>query len=142
AGVGVALGDHDGRPFLGEQLTGGPADAGPAAGHDGDLVLQSVHVGFSRWTFARRMAKMPPVASANLRPRGSRSRLAPRVGAPTRGASRLRDLARRATYSERTFAMWPDSAETQALLDLVRRDQPGAVDDLLARHRAPLRRMI
>jgi RNA polymerase sigma-70 factor (ECF subfamily) len=38
--------------------------------------------------------------------------------------------------------MWPDSAETQALLDLVRQDQPGAVDRLLARHRDPLRRMI
>jgi RNA polymerase sigma-70 factor (ECF subfamily) len=38
--------------------------------------------------------------------------------------------------------MWPDSAETQALLDLVRQDQPGAVDQLLARHRDPLRRMI
>jgi RNA polymerase sigma-70 factor (ECF subfamily) len=38
--------------------------------------------------------------------------------------------------------MWPDSAETQALLDHVRQDQPGAVDRLLARHRDPLRRMI
>jgi RNA polymerase sigma-70 factor (ECF subfamily) len=38
--------------------------------------------------------------------------------------------------------MWPDAAETQALLDLVRQDQPEAVDRLLTRHRAPLRRMI
>ena len=38
--------------------------------------------------------------------------------------------------------MWPDSAETQELLNQARQGQPRAVDQLLARHREPVRRMI
>src|SRR5436305_9301852 len=38
--------------------------------------------------------------------------------------------------------MWPDSTETQELLGRARRREPEAVDQLLARHRAALRRMI
>jgi RNA polymerase sigma-70 factor, ECF subfamily len=38
--------------------------------------------------------------------------------------------------------MWPDAAETQALLNHARADDPSAIDRLLASHREPLRRMI
>jgi RNA polymerase sigma-70 factor (ECF subfamily) len=38
--------------------------------------------------------------------------------------------------------MWPNSPETEKLLDLARENQPGAVDKLLTAHREPLRRMI
>jgi RNA polymerase sigma-70 factor (ECF subfamily) len=38
--------------------------------------------------------------------------------------------------------MWPNSPETQKLLDEARDNQPGAVDKLLTAHREPLRRMI
>jgi RNA polymerase sigma-70 factor, ECF subfamily len=38
--------------------------------------------------------------------------------------------------------MWPDAAETRAMLEHAARDEPSAVDQLLARHREPLRRMI
>src|SRR5207248_575886 len=38
--------------------------------------------------------------------------------------------------------MWPDSAQTQELIEQARAGKPGAVDDLLARHREPVRRMI
>jgi RNA polymerase sigma-70 factor (ECF subfamily) len=38
--------------------------------------------------------------------------------------------------------MWSNSTETQELLDQVRRNEAGAVDRLLARHREPVRRMI
>jgi RNA polymerase sigma-70 factor (ECF subfamily) len=38
--------------------------------------------------------------------------------------------------------MWPNSPETQELLDQVRRGEPKAVDRLLSRHRDPVRRMI
>jgi RNA polymerase sigma-70 factor (ECF subfamily) len=38
--------------------------------------------------------------------------------------------------------MWPRSAETQVLLDDARLNKPGAEDQLLARHRDALRRMI
>ncbi len=38
--------------------------------------------------------------------------------------------------------MWPDAAETRLLLEHAALDDPSAVDQLLARHREPLRRMI
>jgi RNA polymerase sigma-70 factor (ECF subfamily) len=38
--------------------------------------------------------------------------------------------------------MWPDSPETQELLNQVRHGEPAAVDRLLARHREPVRRLI
>jgi RNA polymerase sigma-70 factor (ECF subfamily) len=38
--------------------------------------------------------------------------------------------------------MWPNSPETQELLDQVRQGEAQAVDRLLARHREPMRRMI
>src|SRR6476620_7850536 len=38
--------------------------------------------------------------------------------------------------------MWPEIPDTLQLLDQVRQGQDGAVDQLLARHREPLRRMI
>jgi RNA polymerase sigma-70 factor, ECF subfamily len=38
--------------------------------------------------------------------------------------------------------MWPDAAETQALLEHAARDDPSAIDRLLACHREPLRRVI
>jgi RNA polymerase sigma-70 factor, ECF subfamily len=38
--------------------------------------------------------------------------------------------------------MWPDAAETQAMLEHAAHDDPSAVDRLLACHREPLRRMI
>jgi RNA polymerase sigma-70 factor (ECF subfamily) len=38
--------------------------------------------------------------------------------------------------------MWPNSSETQELLDQARQGEPQAVDRLLARHREPMRRMI
>ena len=38
--------------------------------------------------------------------------------------------------------MWPDAAETQAMLEHAARDDPSAIDRLLACHREPLRRMI
>src|SRR6516165_9581653 len=38
--------------------------------------------------------------------------------------------------------MWPNSPETQALLDQIRRGEPAAIDRLLAKHREPTRRMI
>jgi RNA polymerase sigma-70 factor (ECF subfamily) len=38
--------------------------------------------------------------------------------------------------------MWPDVPDTQVLLDRARQGEAAAVDDLLARHREPLRRMI
>jgi RNA polymerase sigma-70 factor, ECF subfamily len=38
--------------------------------------------------------------------------------------------------------MWPESVQTEQLLDDARRGTNGAVDQLLARHREPLRRMI
>lgn len=38
--------------------------------------------------------------------------------------------------------MWPDSAETQELLQRARRGERKAVDRLLARHREPVRRLI
>jgi len=38
--------------------------------------------------------------------------------------------------------MWPDSAQTQELLEQARAGKPGAVDQLLARHREPVRHMI
>jgi RNA polymerase sigma-70 factor, ECF subfamily len=38
--------------------------------------------------------------------------------------------------------MWPNSPETQELLDQVRQGEPEAVDRLLSRHREPMRRMI
>jgi RNA polymerase sigma-70 factor, ECF subfamily len=38
--------------------------------------------------------------------------------------------------------MWPDATETQAMLENAAREDPSAVDQLLARHREPLRRMI
>ena len=38
--------------------------------------------------------------------------------------------------------MWPESPETQELLDQARQGQAGAVDRLLTRHREPVRRMI
>ena len=38
--------------------------------------------------------------------------------------------------------MWSNSAQTQELLDQVRRGDTGAVDRLLAQHREPVRRMI
>jgi RNA polymerase sigma-70 factor, ECF subfamily len=38
--------------------------------------------------------------------------------------------------------MWPDVSETQNMLDHAARDDPSAVDRLLACHREPLRRMI
>src|SRR5260370_30416644 len=38
--------------------------------------------------------------------------------------------------------MWPNSPETQRLLDEARENHPGAVDKLLTAHREPLRRMI
>src|SRR5262249_4350672 len=38
--------------------------------------------------------------------------------------------------------MWPDPAETQAILERAGTDDPSAVDRLLASHREPLRRMI
>ena len=39
-------------------------------------------------------------------------------------------------------AVWPNSPETQDLLDKARRGEAGAVDQLLTAHREPLRRMI
>ena len=38
--------------------------------------------------------------------------------------------------------MWPESSETQELLQQARQGQAGAVDQLLARHREPVRHMI
>ena len=38
--------------------------------------------------------------------------------------------------------MWPDAAETRAMLEHAARDDPSAIDRLLACHREPLRRMI
>jgi RNA polymerase sigma-70 factor (ECF subfamily) len=38
--------------------------------------------------------------------------------------------------------MWPDAAETRALLEHAARDDPSAIDQLLACYREPLRRMI
>jgi RNA polymerase sigma-70 factor (ECF subfamily) len=38
--------------------------------------------------------------------------------------------------------MWPDVPKTQELLERVRQGQPAAVDQLFARHREPVRRMI
>src|SRR5437016_12249688 len=38
--------------------------------------------------------------------------------------------------------MWPDSAQTQELIEQARAGKPGAVDQLLARHREPVRHMI
>jgi RNA polymerase sigma-70 factor (ECF subfamily) len=38
--------------------------------------------------------------------------------------------------------MWPDPAETHAMLEHAARDDPSAIDRLLASHREPLRRMI
>jgi RNA polymerase sigma-70 factor, ECF subfamily len=38
--------------------------------------------------------------------------------------------------------MWPDPAETHAILEHAARDDPSAIDRLLASHREPLRRMI
>jgi RNA polymerase sigma-70 factor (ECF subfamily) len=38
--------------------------------------------------------------------------------------------------------MWPDPAQTGQMLDQVRRGEPAAVDQLLACHREPLRRVI
>jgi RNA polymerase sigma-70 factor (ECF subfamily) len=38
--------------------------------------------------------------------------------------------------------MWPDSPITQELLDKAKKGEPAAVDQLLARHRDPVRRMI
>jgi RNA polymerase sigma-70 factor (ECF subfamily) len=38
--------------------------------------------------------------------------------------------------------MWPQSAETEQLLDQARQGQADAVEQLLARHREPVRRMI
>ena len=38
--------------------------------------------------------------------------------------------------------MWPNSPDTQVLLDQVRQGESQAVDQLLARHREPMRRMI
>lgn len=38
--------------------------------------------------------------------------------------------------------MWPDPDETQAILEHAARDDPSAIDRLLACHREPLRRMI
>ncbi len=39
-------------------------------------------------------------------------------------------------------AMWPNPPDTQELLDQVRRGEPRAVDQLLDRHREPIRRLI
>jgi RNA polymerase sigma-70 factor (ECF subfamily) len=38
--------------------------------------------------------------------------------------------------------MWPESADTQNLLDQAKKGDAGAVDQLLARHREPIRRLI
>lgn len=38
--------------------------------------------------------------------------------------------------------MWPDTQQTQVLLEQARQGQDGAVDQLLARHREPLRRAV
>src|SRR5581483_9357196 len=38
--------------------------------------------------------------------------------------------------------MWPDADQTRALLDRAAAGDPAAVDDLLARHREPLRRAV
>jgi RNA polymerase sigma-70 factor (ECF subfamily) len=40
------------------------------------------------------------------------------------------------------MTMWPDSPETEELLNQVRQGQPAALDRLLSRHREPMRRMI
>jgi RNA polymerase sigma-70 factor (ECF subfamily) len=44
--------------------------------------------------------------------------------------------------SHNVMTMWPDSPETQELLNQVRHGEAGAVDRLLARHREAMRRMI
>src|SRR5688572_8016281 len=38
--------------------------------------------------------------------------------------------------------MWPNTPDTQELLERVKKDEPDAVDQLLAHHREPVRRMI
>lgn len=38
--------------------------------------------------------------------------------------------------------MWPESSRTQELIEQARNGEAGAVDELLARHREPVRRMI
>jgi RNA polymerase sigma-70 factor (ECF subfamily) len=38
--------------------------------------------------------------------------------------------------------MWPESTRTQELIEQARRGEAGAVEELLARHREPVRRMI
>jgi hypothetical protein len=45
--LSVAISDDDCRSLLGEQFARSSADAGPTAGDDGDLVLESIHVLFS-----------------------------------------------------------------------------------------------
>ena len=42
-GLGVAFGDHDGRPFLREQFARRPTNALSAAGDDGNFSLKSLH---------------------------------------------------------------------------------------------------